>query len=143
VLLRAIAIVLVCAVPVLGIFALGGHELLKLAFGAKRLLAVDALVPLGVAFTLLAITYLAVQSLLALHRKLFLAPLALVAVAEPIVLSTAAPRAPAGFAAIVLATQAAATLVALGLAWWSQRAPAPTPDAASSALDARLREELG
>src|SRR4029077_3022746 len=63
VLLNAIAIVLVCAVPVLAIFAFGGRQLLKAAFGADRLLAVDALLPLGVAFTLLALTYLAIQYL--------------------------------------------------------------------------------
>jgi O-antigen/teichoic acid export membrane protein len=139
VLLRAIVIVLVCAVPVLGIFAFGGHELLKLAFGADRLLAVDALVPLGVAFTLLAVTYLAIQFLLALERTRFLIPLGLIALAEPIVLSSAAPRAPAGFAAIVLATQGAATLVALSLALGARREPATAP----SELDGHVREEIG
>ena len=57
-----------CALPVLVIFAFGGTQLLQAAFGADRLLAVDALLPLGVAFTLLALTYLAIQYLLALRR---------------------------------------------------------------------------
>lgn len=117
VLLQTLAIVLVCAVPVLGIFALGGRQLLHAAFGPKRLLAVDALLPLGVAFMLLALTYLAIQYLLALRRTLFLLPLGAVAVAEPVLLLTVAPTSPNGFAAVVLAVQAVAAAVALGLAF--------------------------
>lgn len=117
VLLRALAIVLVCAVPVLAIFAFGGRQLLRAAFGADRLLALDALLPLGVAFTLLALTYLAIQYLLALRRTGFLLPLGAIALAEPVVLLTAAPSNPDGFAAVVLAFQALAAVVALGLAF--------------------------
>lgn len=122
VLLQSLAIVLACAVPVLAIFAFGGRQLLRAAFGADRLLAVDALLPLGVAFTLLALTYLAIQYLLALRRTLFLLPLAAVAVAEPVLLLTAAPTNPAGFAGVVLAVQAVAAAVALGLAFAHGRA---------------------
>jgi O-antigen/teichoic acid export membrane protein len=121
VLLRALGIVLVCAVPVLLIFALGGRLLLRLAFGADRLLAVDALLPLGVAFTLLALTYLAIQYLLALHRTRFLIPLGLVAIAEPALLLSVAPADPNGFAATVLALQALAAVLALGLALRPQK----------------------
>jgi len=116
VLLRSLAIVLVCAVPVLAIFAFGGRQLLQAAFGSKLLLAVDALLPLGVAFTLLALTYLAIQYLLALRRRAFLLPLAAVAVAEPVLLLTVAPSSPNGFAAVVLAVQATAAAIALLLA---------------------------
>jgi len=123
VLLQTLAIVLVCAVPVLGIFAFGGTQLLKAAFGADHLLAVDALLPLGVAFTLLALTYLAIQYLLALRRTAFLAPLGAIALAEPVLLLTAAPSNPDGFAAVVLAVQAVAAMVALGLAF-TRTAPA-------------------
>jgi O-antigen/teichoic acid export membrane protein len=117
VLLRALGIVLVCAVPVLGIFAVGGRQLLEAAFGPDRLLAADALLPLGVAFTLLSLTYLAIQYLLALRRTAFLLPLAAIAVAEPVLLVTAAPGDPDGFAAVVLAIQAVATAAALALAF--------------------------
>ena len=123
VLLRTLAIVLVCAVPVLAIFAFGGRQLLQAAFGADRLLAVDALLPLGVAFTLLALTYLAIQYLLALRRRAFLLPLAAVAVAEPVLLLTVAPSSPNGFAAVVLAVQATAAAIALLLAF-TRTAPA-------------------
>jgi O-antigen/teichoic acid export membrane protein len=122
VLVQTIGIVLACAVPVLLIFGFGGRQLLEAAFGAKRLLAVDALLPLGVAFTLLALTYLAIQYLLALRRRTFLLPLGAIAVAEPVLLLTVAPGNPRGFAAVVLAVQAAAAAVALGLAF-ARRAP--------------------
>jgi len=117
VLLNAVAIVLVCALPVLAIFAFGGRQLIEAAFGADRLLAIDALLPLGVAFTLLALTYLAIQYLLALRRTTFLAPLGAIALAEPVLLLTVAPSNPDGFAAVVLALQALAAAVALGLAF--------------------------
>ncbi|HKG04226.1 MAG TPA: hypothetical protein VKB03_13690 [Conexibacter sp.] len=117
VLVNAIGIVLVCALPVLAIFAFGGRQLLKAAFGADRLLAVDALLPLGVAFTLLALTYLAIQYLLALRRTGFLLPLGAIALAEPVLLLTVAPDNPDGFAAVVLGIQAVAAAVALALAF--------------------------
>ena len=125
VLVNAIGIVLVCAVPVLAIFAFGGRQLLQAAFGADRLLALDALLPLGVAFTLLALTYLAIQYLLALRRTAFLLPLGAIALAEPVLLLTVAPSNPDGFAAVVLGIQAAAAVVALGLAF-ARGAPPPT-----------------
>lgn len=124
VLVRAIGIVLVCALPVLAVFAFGGRELLKAAFGAERLLAVDALLPLGVAFTLLAVTYLAIQYLLALRRTAFLLPLGAIAVTEPVLLLTAAPSNPDGFAVVVLGIQALATAAALALAF-ARREPPP------------------
>lgn len=117
VLVNAVGIVLVSALPVLAIFAFGGEQLLKAAFGADRLLAVDALLPLGVAFTLLALTYLAIQYLLALRRTAFLLPLGAIALAEPVLLLTVAPSNPDGFAAVVLGIQAVAALVALALAF--------------------------
>lgn len=123
VLARAIGIVVVCALPVLTTFAFGGRELLKAVFGADRLLAVDALLPLGVAFTLLALTYLAIQYLLALRRTAFLAPLGAIALAEPVLLLTVAPDNPDGFAAIVLAIQAIAAVVALALAFGQRPVP--------------------
>jgi O-antigen/teichoic acid export membrane protein len=123
VLLRALAIVGVCAVPVLLIFVLGGRLLLKLAFGADRLLAVDALVPLGVAFTLLAVTYLSIQYLLALGRTRFLLVLGAVAAAEPILLLTVAPSKPDGFAFVLLAIQAVAAGLSFALAWRERPAP--------------------
>ena len=70
---------------------------------------------LGLAFTVLATTYLAVQYLLALQRTWFLLPLSLVAIAEPFIL-VQGPKAPAGFAATVLAVQVVGALLAFAFA---------------------------
>jgi O-antigen/teichoic acid export membrane protein len=128
VLLRALAIILVCAIPCLLIFAFEPRLLLRLAFGPKRLLASGSLLILGVAFTVLAATYLAIQYLLALRRTWFLVVIAAVAVAEPILLLHAS-RKPAGFAAVVLAVQALGAVAAFGFAL---RRENPQPQAAVS-----------
>jgi O-antigen/teichoic acid export membrane protein len=115
VLVRSLAIVAVCAVPVLLIFAGLPHLLLSLAFGSKRATASGSLLVLGLAFTVLATTYLAIQYLLALRRTWFLVPLAIVAVGEPLVLLQG-PKQPSAFAAVVLAVQAVGAVVAFALA---------------------------
>ena len=115
ILARALAIVGVAAIPCLLIYAAVPHLLIKAAFGPKRLLAVDALFILGVAFTVLAATYLAVQYMLALKRTWFLLPLGAVAIVEPILLLQAS-RKPVGFAMVVLGVQVAGALVAFGMA---------------------------
>jgi O-antigen/teichoic acid export membrane protein len=133
---KALAIILVCAVPCLLIFAFGARPLLHAAFGPKRLKATDSLLPLGVAFTLLAATYLAIQYMLALRRFWFLIPVAIVAIAEPILLLNAS-RKPANFATVVLAVQAVGALVAFALALRRDRAlpPPPAPGAAAPDWD--------
>jgi hypothetical protein len=121
VLAKAVGIILVCAVPVLLIFAFGSHQLLLAAFGAKRLKASDSLFVLGAAFTMLACTYLAIQYMLALKRTWFLVPMALVAIAEPVLLLRA-PSDPKGFATVVFGIQAAAAVLAFVMALRPERA---------------------
>lgn len=116
ILLRTLAILAVCAVPVLAIYALAAHPLIEIAFGHKRTLATGSLLPLGAAFTMLAVTYLAVQYMLALKRIAFLVVIGAVAAAEPVLLLQA-PRHPAGFATVVLAVQAVGALLALLMAF--------------------------
>jgi O-antigen/teichoic acid export membrane protein len=133
VLAKALGIIMVCAVPVLLIFGFGARPLLRAAFGANRLLAVDSLLVLGIAFTVLAATYLAIQYLLALRRTWFLIPIAIVAAAEPAVLLLQGSKKPTSFAAVVLAVQAVGAMVAFGLALRPERparAPAVTPEPA-------------
>jgi O-antigen/teichoic acid export membrane protein len=120
ILVRALAIVAVCAVPVLLIYAFGSHTLIKAAFGADKTQASGSLLVLGLAFATLACTYLAIQYLLAQHRKWFLAPMAVVAIAEPILLLNA-PSKPTGFAAVVLGVQLVAAIVAFSFALWPDR----------------------
>jgi O-antigen/teichoic acid export membrane protein len=126
VLFIALGIVAVCAIPVLLIFGFAPRLLLRLAFGPKRLLAANSLFVLGLAFTVLASTYLAIQYMLALHRKWFLPVLAVVAVAEPILLLNAS-RNPTGFATVVLGVQAIGALLAFGMALYRDRAAPKTP----------------
>jgi len=121
VLVKALGIVAVAAVPCLLIYALVPHLLIKAAFGSKRLGAVDALFILGVAFTVLAATYLAVQYMLALKRTWFLLPLSLVAIAEPILLLEASKK-PVGFATVVLGVQIAGALIAFAMALRPEKA---------------------
>lgn len=118
---KALAIVGVAAIPCLLIYGFGSTPLIRAAFGSKRLLAVDALFILGVAFTVLAATYLAVQYMLALKRTWFLLPLGLVAVAEPILLLEAS-KDPKGFATVVLGVQVVGALIAFGMALRPDRA---------------------
>ncbi len=115
VLIRALAIIGVCAIPVLLIFAGVPHLLLTVAFSAKRATASSSLIVLGLAFAVLASTYLAIQYMLALKRTWFLVPLGAIAIAEPFVLLQA-PKHPSGFAAVVLAVQGVAALVAFAIA---------------------------
>jgi O-antigen/teichoic acid export membrane protein len=138
ILLTALGIVAVCAVPVLLIFAFAPTLLLRLAFGAKRATAADSLFVLGAAFTVLAATYLAIQYLLALKRTWFLVAVAAVAIAEPILLLNASKK-PAGFAAVVLAVQAVGALLAFALAF--RRGNAPPHDSVPPKRAARRPEQ--
>jgi O-antigen/teichoic acid export membrane protein len=128
VLLRTLGIILVAAIPCLIIFAFGSHPLISAVFGPKKATAHASLLPLGAAFTVLACTYLAVQYMLALKQTWFLLAIAVVAVAEPVLLFRA-PRNPAGFAVVVLAIQTVGALVVFALAL--RRSPAPRPGAIS------------
>jgi O-antigen/teichoic acid export membrane protein len=130
---KALAIILVCSVPCLLIYAFAAKPLLHAAFGANRLLATDALLPLGVAFTTLAATYLAIQYMLALRRFWFLIPIAVVALAEPILLLNAS-RKPADFAVVLLGVQAVGALVAFALALRSPKRHPPGSEPVDSEL---------
>jgi O-antigen/teichoic acid export membrane protein len=116
VLLRALAILVAIATPALLIFAAAPDLLLRLAFGPKLTLAAGALIFLGAAMTLLAVAYLTVQYMVALGETRFLWILAVIALAEPVLLS-ATKLSVTGFAGIVLAVQCvvASSVLALGL----------------------------
>ena len=126
ILARALGIIAVCAVPVLLIYAFGSEELIKLAFGANKTSAAGSLFVLGLAFAVLACTYLAVQYMLALRRTWFLVALGAVAIIEPIALLNASHK-PTSFAAVVLAVQLLGAVVAFGFALRPDRNPPPAP----------------
>ncbi|MDQ6776177.1 MAG: polysaccharide biosynthesis C-terminal domain-containing protein [Actinomycetota bacterium] len=141
VLARALAIIAVVAIPCLLIFAVAPHLLLELAFGKGRATAYDSLFILGLAFTVLAATYLAIQYMLALKRFWFLVVLAAVAVAEPVLLLNASQKA-AGFAAVVLAVQVAGALLAFGIALRRSGPPLDRAAVAEGPPDTAMGAEL-
>jgi O-antigen/teichoic acid export membrane protein len=124
VLVRALAIVAAIALPCLAIFAAASTPLLRLAFGPKFVQASSALILLGAAMSLLAVAYLAVQYMLALFRFRFLFVLAAIAAVEPLLL-TGGKHSLAGFAALVLAIQAAAAITMLALSMRLRTSAAP------------------
>ncbi|MBO0767788.1 MAG: hypothetical protein J2O48_03795 [Solirubrobacterales bacterium] len=115
VLLRSLAIIGVCALPCLLIFAFGAHPLLAAVFGTKKAIASGSLLPLGAAFTVLAVTYMGVQYMLALKESWFLIAIGLVAVVEPVLLLVG-PRQPSGFALTILGIQAVGAILTYALA---------------------------
>jgi O-antigen/teichoic acid export membrane protein len=82
VLVRSLGLIAVCAAPMMLIFAFGAEQLLEAVFGDDLTEAAGALPWLGLAMTLLACSYLAVQYLLALGRWRFIPVLAVAAAAE-------------------------------------------------------------
>jgi len=141
ILARALGIVAVCAVPVLLIFAFASHLLIKAAFGASKTTASNSLLVLGLAFTVLACTYLAIQYMLAMRRTWFLVILAIVAIAEPILLLKASHQ-PKSFATVVLAIQAVGALVAFAFALRPDRSPAPPPGPREPLAEERVPEPV-
>jgi len=120
VLVRALAVIAVVSAGALAVFAAVPGLLLRTAFGAEFEAGESILFTLGAAYALLAASYLGVQFLLGLRRRVFMVVLALAAVAEPILLAGA--HDPERFAAVVLAVQAVAALAVLGAATiWTKR----------------------
>ena len=116
VLVRALQIAALIAVPALALFAAVPSLILRVAFGEEYTDAASALVVLGGAMTLLAVSYLTAQYLIALGRRGFLWVLGTVALLEPVVLFTG-DHSLLTFALLVLAVQAVATtgMVVLGM----------------------------
>jgi O-antigen/teichoic acid export membrane protein len=86
VLLRALAVLAVVAIPAVAIFALVPKLLLGVVFGKETEIASGALPVLGLAMTLLAIAYLTVQYLVALGEMRFIPILVVLALIEPFLL---------------------------------------------------------
>ena len=98
VLVRALTVLGVIAAPSLLVFALVPELVLRTAFGPETVDAAGALPVLGLAMTLLAVAYLTVQYMVALGQVRFLWVLAVVAVAEVLLLFGGSPSI-TGFAA--------------------------------------------
>jgi O-antigen/teichoic acid export membrane protein len=111
VLARGLGVIAVIAACALAVFATVPALLLRTAFGAEYETGETVLLTLGAAYALLAAAYIGVQFLLGLRHRWFAAALALVAVAEPILLAGAHDL--ESFASVVLLVQALAACVAL------------------------------
>ncbi len=122
VLLRAFALTALIVVPACVAYAAVPALVLRTAFGPDYATAAGYLLVLGIAYGLLALTYLSVQFLLGLHRLAFLAVLAAAAAAEGVLLATV--DTPEGIATVVLAVQAGA---AAAIVWLALRERARDP----------------
>ena len=127
---RSLAIVGALAIPALLIFAAVPHLLLQAAFGEDLTQADGALLTLGIAMSMLALSYLCVQYMLALGRRAFLIPLAICTIAEPILLLASGVDELESFALLVLAVQ---TAVIVSMGYFALRAgstavPSPPPE---------------
>jgi O-antigen/teichoic acid export membrane protein len=128
VLVRALGLIGLIAIPSLALFAFVPTLLLRLAFGSDYESGDSVLLVLGIAFALLACTYVTVQFLLGLHRRGFVLGLLVVAAAEPFVLADADTL--SDFSSRVLVLQAIAavgTLIAGALARRDDRATTDDP----------------
>jgi O-antigen/teichoic acid export membrane protein len=114
VLLRALGLVGAIAAVALVAYATVPGLVLRVAFGSEYESGDTILLALGGAYSLLAAGYLAVQFLLGLHRRLFIAALAVAAAVELAVLANVDRM--ATFAVVVLAVQAGTAAVLLGAA---------------------------
>jgi O-antigen/teichoic acid export membrane protein len=125
---RALAVVAAVAAPMLIVYAIAPETVLRLAFGEETVIAADALFVLGLAMTLLAVAYLAVQYMLALGRVAFLPALAVVAAAEILLLGGLGLESLLTFATVVLVVQATAALSVLAIGLLAPvRRPATAP----------------
>ncbi len=125
VLLRALGIVAAVAAPALLVMIAVPETVLRIGFGEEYVPGADALPLLGLAMTTLALTYLAVNFLLAIGAHGFLVPLGIVAIAEPVLLLAGSFEQLSSFAAVVLAVQVTAAVGVLVPSL--RRAPAPVP----------------
>lgn len=114
VLARAFALIGLVAVPALAVYAVVPRLVLGTAFGSEYESGGEILLVLGVAYALLALTYLSVQFLLGMGHRGPVWGLAAAAVAEPIVLLGTDRL--GTFALAVLGVQAVAAALALSAA---------------------------
>jgi O-antigen/teichoic acid export membrane protein len=110
---RALAVIAALSAAALVIFAAVPELLLRTAFGADYESGADVLLMLGAAYALLATSYLCVQFLLGLHRRVVVPVLAVMAAAEPLLLLGAGDL--QAFARTVLLVHAVTAVLLLAL----------------------------
>lgn len=115
VLARTLGIIAAIAVPMVLVYAVAGEPILRIAFKLDG--ASDALPWLGLAMSLLALTYLAVQYQLALHRAAFIVALVLAAAAQPAAMIAIGSEELTAIALGLLGLNAALAIAAVALAF--------------------------
>ncbi len=123
ILARTLAIVAIVAVPMIVAYSVVGRQILEIVFGPDLGQAGGALPVLGLAMSMLACVYLAVQFLLGVGRVAFLLGLAAIAVVEPLALLVAAPN----LTDIALTMLALTAVLAAGLVIPALQRAADTP----------------
>jgi O-antigen/teichoic acid export membrane protein len=114
ILLRTMALIGALAVPMVLVYAVAAKPILTKILHVHG--AVGALPFFGMAMSMLALTYLATQYQLALHRSRFLAVLVLAALAQPVIMVAVGAQLTALAASLLgLHVVLAATMVALAL----------------------------
>jgi O-antigen/teichoic acid export membrane protein len=132
VLVRTLGLIALLAAPMVLLYAVAGEPVLRIAF--KLTGAAGALPWLGLAMSLLACTYLAVQYQLALHKAAFIGVLVLAAAAQPIVMIAIGAHL-TGLAMGLLAIHALLVVGALALAFRAVAGVREIPDESAQALE--------
>jgi O-antigen/teichoic acid export membrane protein len=130
VLARTLAVIAALAAPMVLVYAVAAEPVLRIAF--KLTGASEALPWLGIAMSLLACTYLAVQYQLALHKAAFLGVLGLAAVVQPAAMIAIGDEL-TGIALGLLAVNAALAVLATGLAFRAVAHVREIPDETATA----------
>jgi O-antigen/teichoic acid export membrane protein len=115
VLARTLGLIVAIATPMVLVYAVAAEPVLRIAF--KLTGAAEALPWLGLAMSLLALTYLAVQYHLALHKAAFIAVLVVAAVLHPVGLIAVGGDDLTAIALVLLAINAALAAASVALAF--------------------------
>ena len=115
VLARTLGIIAAIAAPMVIVYAIAGEPILRIAFKLSG--ASDALPWLGLAMSLLALTYLAVQYQLALHKAGFVIVLVVAAIVQPIAMIAVGGEELKSVALVLLAVNSVLAIATIALAF--------------------------
>jgi O-antigen/teichoic acid export membrane protein len=131
VLARTLGLILALALPMVLVYAVAAEPVLRIAF--KLTGAAEALPWLGLAMSFLALTYLAVQYQLALHRAWFIVVLVMAAAAHPAAMIAIGDDL-TGIALVLLAANLTLAVVSVALAFRAVANVGEIPDESATAV---------
>jgi len=132
VLARTLGLIVAIATPMVLVYAVAAEPVLRIAF--KLTGGAGALPWLGLAMSLLALTYLAVQYQLALHKAAFIGVIAVAAVAQPAVLIAVGGEDLTSIALVLLAVNAVLAVASVALAFRAVARVREIPDESATGL---------